>query len=444
MNAHPQFDGGNNMISEQIRYINFMFSDLFGSLRGMIVPCRPAETIDELKQDPILKEGTSVDGGSVRGLATVESSDLRLQPDPETLIELPYMQQRIAGVMCYVTRKAVESEKGTLDARSMFHSVCKKLLENKQMRVKLEPEFHFVTEEGEPFDPARYAYTYPDNTGADILLDIASRIQDIGMGVRVAHHEAGEGQVEIEIAFDDVKKMADNLLLFKNIAIAVAREAGINATFMPKPFAGAPGNGLHCHIQIWQGDKNLFGDENTGGLSEMAHMFIAGILEHAAAITAIANPTINSYKRLVPHQEAPVYICWGPMNRTVLVRVPLFSGAQKAAIEFRSPDCMTNPYLLFASIIAAGMDGVAKKSRPCEQRTDDVFAMTDEQRERLGIKMLPATLGEALDALEHDEVIKSALGHQIVERYITLKREEWREYCNRVVTDWEWEQYSSD
>ncbi len=433
-------------MSELIRYINLMFSDLFGSLRGMVVPCRPVETLDELREDPILREGTSIDGGSVKGLAEVASSDLRLEPDPTTLIELPYTQQRMAAAMCYVRRRVGESEGDSmhpLDSRTVFHSVCKRLLGKKQMRVKLEPEFHLITEEGEPLDSAHYAYTYPDNTGSDILLEIASRIQDIGMGVRVAHHEAGEGQVEIEIAFDDVKKMADNILLFKNIALATVREAGIDATFMPKPFAGAPGNGMHCHIQLWEGDKNLFGDTATGGLSEMAQMFVAGILEHSPAITAIANPTINSYKRLVPHQEAPVYICWGPRNRTVLVRVPLFSGPQKAAIEFRSPDNMANPYLLFAAIIAAGMNGVAKRSMPGEQRTEDVFAMSDEERQSLGIEMLPTTLGAALDALEQDDVIKNALGEQLVAEYIRLKREEWSEYCNMAVTDWEWERYST-
>jgi glutamine synthetase len=210
---------------------------------------------------------------------------------------------------------------------------------------------------------------------------------------------------------------------------------------MPKPFAGEAGSGLHCHLQLWDGEKNLFGDPKTGGLSETAKHFVAGLLEHAPAITAIANPSVNSYKRLVPHHEAPVYITWGEMNRTALIRVPLFTSSEKAAVEFRSGDAMANPYLLFCAIIAAGKDGIDRKLEPPEARSEDIFEMSDDQRDKLGIKMLPASLKEALDCLEDDQVILDAIGADIARNYINLKRKEWSDYSNQIVTDWEWQMY---
>ena len=258
------------------------------------------------------------------------------------------------------------------------------------------------------------------------------------------HHEVGESQQEIELDFDDATKMADNILLFKNLARSISRNHGIDVTFMPKPFEGAAGNGLHCHLQLWDGNKNLFGVDGGSEISETAKMFIAGLLEHSPAITAIANPSINSYKRIVPHHEAPVYITWGMKNRTVLIRVPMFGSGDKAAIELRSADPMTNPYLLFTAIIAAGMDGVNRKLTPPDPRSEDIFHLSDEEREKLEIKMLPTTLEIALDSLEADSVICEAIGKDILENFVKLKREEWREYTNHIVTDWEWEMYEDN
>ncbi|MFW9844732.1 MAG: hypothetical protein ACFFEV_09160, partial [Candidatus Thorarchaeota archaeon] len=204
---------------------------------------------------------------------------------------------------------------------------------------------------------------------------------------------------------------------------------------------GAAGSGLHCHLQLWDGETNLFGDPETGGLSEIAKQFIAGLLEHASAITAIANPSVNSYKRLVPHHEAPVYITWGEMNRTALIRIPMFNTSEKAAIEFRSGDGMANPYLLFSAVIAAGKDGINRKLVPPDSRSEDIFEMSDEERAKYNIKMLPSSLKEALDCLETDSVIIDAIGPDIARNYIKLKRKEWNHYSNHIVTEWEWEMY---
>jgi len=338
-------------MSEKIEFIELRFPDLLGRLKAMVVPCNPVETIDEVTKDPALKDGTSCDGSSVTGLAKVESSDLRLEPDPTSLIELPFVAHRTASAMCYIREKIAEGKSKdyfSLDSRGRLHKVSEDLLPGKmQLKVKVEPEFHFITADGEPFDEAGYADTYPKSPGMDLLLELASTLQKLGIKPRVIHHEVGESQQEIELDFDDATKMADNILLFKNLAKSISQNQGIDVTFMPKPFEGAAGNGLHCHLQLWDGDKNLFGVDGSSELSETAKMFIAGLLEHAPAITAIANPSINSYKRLVPHHEAPVYITWGLKNRTVLIRVPMFGSGDKAAIEFRSADPMTNPYLLF-------------------------------------------------------------------------------------------------
>ena len=198
---------------------------------------------------------------------------------------------------------------------------------------------------------------------------------------------------------------------------------------------------VHYHIQLWDGETNLFGNGMVEGISETGKMFIAGILEHAPAITAIANPSVNSYKRLVPGYEAPVYIAWGPRNRTTLIRVPAFGSIDKAAFEIRSPDPMANPYLLLSALIVAGMDGINRKLTPSEPRTEDVFELDETEREAFGIKTLPSTLGEALDALEKDPVLIEALGESLCNEFLRIKRKEWLHYANQTVTDWEWETY---
>jgi glutamine synthetase len=421
--------------------------DLLGHLKAMIVPCEPADSLESLSKNPSLRKGASIDGSSIAGLASVESSDLRLDPDLSTLIELPYTSQRTAAVMCFIREKTSSSE-STLyhpkDSRGLLYSVCKNLLPGQMhLNVKVEPEFYFISEDGEQLDSGHYADTYPANPAADVLLEIASSLREVGIQPLVAHHEAGEAQQEIEIDFDDVRKISDSTVTFRNIAHAVARNHGFDVNLMPKPFLDMPGSGLHAHLQLWDGNQNMFGSGAGSSISETAKNFVAGLLEHAQAITAIANPSINSYKRLVPHMEAPVYISWGYRNRTALVRIPLFKDSQKAAIEIRSPDSTCNPYLLFSAIIAAGMDGVERNLAPPEPRTEDVFSLSDVQREKLGIGTLPATLEDALRCLEQDLVIKDSLGLQLFEEYLKLKREEWREYTSKSVTDWEWDKYSN-
>ncbi|MFQ5831801.1 MAG: glutamine synthetase family protein [Candidatus Thorarchaeota archaeon] len=434
-------------MSEQIEYVELRFVDILGCLKGMTVPCQPADTLKDVAKDPILVEGTSIDGSSIVGMSAVEASDLRLVPDPSSLMELPYSAQRIAAAMCFVREKEEDLGHATwypLDSRGVLHSVCERYLtENKQLRVKVEPEFHFITAEGERIDGAGYADTYPQSPGSDVLLEIATAIQSMGMKPRVFHHEVGEAQQEIEIAYDEVRRMADFILVFKNLARTVARSQDMDVTFMPKPFESAAGNGLHCHLQLWDRSRNLFGKEDGDLLSDTARHFIAGILEHAPALTALANPTVNSYKRMVPRHEAPVYITWGFVNRIALVRIPLLEDSNGAAAEFRSPDAMTNPYLLFSAIIATGMDGVNRGLSPPEPHSENIFSLTDKQLKKSGIKMLPTSLQEALSHLRKNTVIRDAIGSPLLDTFITVKQEEWREYANETVTEWEWWKYHS-
>ncbi len=430
-------------MSEKISYIVLQLVDILGQMKGVVVPCTPAETLQELARDSVLQSGSSIDGSSVTGLTSVEFSDLKLRPDIDTLVEIPYTPYRTAAVMCYVQRKADSDQSYYhLDTRGVLQMAYDKLLpKGVHLKAKTEPEFFFITDEGDLFDAGRYADVYPADPAQEVLLEIATAVQEMGIGVRVAHHEVGESQHEIELAFDDARRMADSIVRFKNAARAIAQDAGIDVTFMPKPVQNMAGSGLHCHLQLWEGDKNLFGADKSGELSETALHFIAGLLEHAPAITAISNPTVNSYKRLVPHHEAPVYVCWGYRNRTALLRVPLFSDAQHAAIEYRSPDPLTNPYMLFTVLIAAGMDGVDRALEPPKPVSKDVFKMDDKEREEMGITTLPNNLREALSALQNDHVICKALGEKLVDNFVSIKLTEWTEYTNHAITDWEWERY---
>ncbi len=432
-------------MAHEISYVVLQLVDLLGQLKGVIVPCSPVESLDDLQDDPVLSAGSSVDGSSIVGLTSVESSDLHLRPDVDTLVELPFGLQRTAAVMCYVQRKADAADTYYhLDTRGVLQTAYDRLLPGElHLRVKTEPEFFFLDSEGDLLDEGQYADIYPDAPGQDTLLEIASAVREMGIRVRVAHHEVGVAQHEIELSSDDARRMADSFVRFKQVARAIAQENGLDVTFMPKPIADIAGSGLHCHLQLWEGDTNLFGGDRPGELSETAKHFIAGIIEHARAITAISNPTVNSYKRLVPHHEAPVYICWGYRNRTALIRVPLFAGPDKAAIEFRSPDPLTNPYLLFAALIAVGMDGVKRNLEPPPAVNDNVFTMNETERQRLGIGVLPKNLGEALEELKMDTVLRDALGEELVRVFIDIKSREWEEYVNRAVTDWEWEKYLS-
>ncbi len=433
--------------SDEIEYVEMRLVDINGNLKGMTVPLDiPVIDIDEIKDDERILQGVNVDGSSLPGFAGVQNSDLHLEPDMGTLVPLSYQDTRKAAVLCYLYHRDGENKNKPYlgDSRSLLKHTINKYLKDLKMTIKPEPEFYLYSSDSLgniiPEDEAEYISLSPDDAGAEIMMDFVDHLKELGMRIHYFHHEVGPSQQEIEISHDDVMKNVDNLVTMKTAIKKIAENNGFNATFMPKPFEKKAGNGLHIHMRLFDKDKNVFAGEN-GELSEMGKHFVAGILKHAPAITAIANPSVNSYKRLVPGYEAPVYISWGYRNRSVLLRVPMISDPSKAAIEFRSGDFTTNPYLLLTVLIVAGMDGVKHKLSAPEPISYDIFELTEDELEKEGILSLPTNLGEAISELEKDKLILDALGAHIGPAFLKLKKKEWFEYNNMVVTDFELQRY---
>ncbi len=426
-----------------INFVELLTVDIFGQLKGLTVPISPVDSVEPLINGSMPIPTSSMDGSSLRGLKQVSDSDIRLVPDVSTVFELPGASPRRACVFTNVFRRSSKGdlEPHPLSSRSILHHLIKQLAARKiSVRVKLEPEFYYLTETGEPLDDATYADLFPRNQGGDLLLETALDMRAAGIEVRWLHSELGEGQQEIEIDFADLSRAADNLVLFKLLVRRRAAHHGIEVTFMPKPFPDQAGSGLHCHMQVWQNGRNLLG-QSDGSLSNQGHYFVAGLLNHAAAITAIANPTINSYKRLVPDFEAPTHIAWGYMNRSALVRVPLFTEVEGAAVEFRSPDPLANPYLLLAALSAAGLDGLDNKHESPHPISENLYKLSARQRAKLGVKSLPQTLHASLQAFRKDSILQRLLGKEFCTLYYNLHLAEWEEYILKSVTDYEWDRY---
>ncbi len=425
---------------KKIRFLQLVFVDINGVPKGMEVPMT--------RYEEAVKDGISFDGSSIPGFQGIEDSDLIFKADPSTFSEVPW--EGIARVYGYIYR---DEEPYWADSRSILQNTLKELKE-KGMSAYIgpEPEFYFFKKNGSwelhlP-DAGGYFDIINLDKARDIKREIALYMPYFGLTPEVLHHEVGRAQHEIDFRFDEALRTADNIISFKYVVKAVGEMHGLYATFMPKPIFGMPGNGMHLHISLWEDDKNLFMGEE--GISETALHFIGGILKHARALTALTNPTINSYKRLVPGYEAPVYISWGYRNRSALIRVPAFWG-KGARIEYRCPDPSANPYLAFAAIINAGLDGIEKGIEPYAYVEENVYEMSDKTREELGIGTLPESLGEALEELKKDSVIKSALG-KAYKNFISYKEKEWKAYLEYVsakgipedtkeVTEWELERY---
>ncbi len=425
---------------KKIRFLQLVFVDINGVPKGMEVPMT--------RYEEAVKDGISFDGSSIPGFQGIEDSDLIFKADPSTFSEVPW--EGIARVYGYIYR---DEEPYWADSRSILQNTLKELKE-KGMSAYIgpEPEFYFFKKNGSwelhlP-DAGGYFDIINLDKARDIKREIALYMPYFGLTPEVLHHEVGRAQHEIDFRFDEALRTADNIISFKYVVKAVGEMHGLYATFMPKPIFGMPGNGMHLHISLWEDDKNLFMGEE--GISETALHFIGGILKHARALTALTNPTVNSYKRLVPGYEAPVYISWGYRNRSALIRVPAFWG-KGARIEYRCPDPSANPYLAFAAIINAGLDGIEKGIEPYAYVEENVYEMSDKTREELGIGTLPESLGESLEELKKDSVIKSALG-KAYKNFISYKEKEWKAYLEYVgakgipedtkeVTEWELERY---
>lgn len=434
---------------KDVRFIRLQFSDILGIPKDVEIP------VGELSRS--LKNGQAFDGSSVEGFARIFESDMYLYPDVETLRIYPWKSTAGSGdeyanarIICDVQTPDGEPFEG--DPRYVLKKVHAEAEEvGLKMYAGPEPEFFmFKGNSGAEWpdnstalhDRGGYFDLMPVDKGEETRKDIVISLEKMGFEVEAAHHEVAPSQHEIDFRYDEAIAMADSLITFKTTTQTIAIRHGLNATFMPKPYANQNGSGMHTHISLTEDGKNCFYDpDNKYNISDRARFFIGGLLKHIDAVTALTNPTVNSYKRLVPGYEAPVNVSWGRHNRSALIRIPYTSTPETSTrVELRSPDPTANPYLAFAVMLKAGLDGIKNQIEPPSPVEEDIYEMGATKKEKKGIDYLPESLGSALDALEEDEVIQEAIGEHVYKNFIRAKRSEEREYDTNV-TNWEIEKY---
>lgn len=420
--------------SEGLKYFYFQFTDIRGTPKSVMIPRN--------RLDGVLEQGVVFDGSSILGYATIEESDMRAVPDYDSFEILPWAVDggKAARFVCSIMTPKDEPFQG--DPRFILQKQLKRLnSENKQFFVGPEFEF-FLLEQKDgkyvPHDSTGYFSFGPLDKGEQVKKEILNYLEVLGYKPEAAHHEVAPGQQEIDLRYAPALTMADRIITMRTAIKTVALKFGLYATFMPKPFTGINGTGMHIHQSILdlEGHNNYLWNENDQhGLSELAYHYLAGVLNHAVEISPIIASWVNSYKRLIPGYEAPVYISWANRNRSALIRVPDGTDLNKR-FEFRAPDSAGNPYLQFAVILAAGLDGIERKLEPPEPAEHDIFHMTDKERETAGIGSLPESLGEALHHLRKSEFMKKVLGEHIYNNFIYIKQKEWDNFRS-YVTDWE-------
>jgi glutamine synthetase len=424
---------------EDVEFIRLQFTDMFGRLKNVAI------TVSQLEK--ALDNRCMFDGSLIDGFARIEESDMYLYPDLDTFTIFPWRPQqgKVARFICDVYRPDRTPFEG--DPRYILKKTIK---EAEEMGYSFEvgPECEFflfhTDDNGNPttvtHEKAGYFDIGPIDLGENARRDMVLNLEEMGFEVEESHHEVSAGQHEIDFKYDNALVTADNLVTFKMTIKSIAKRHGLHATFMPKPKSGINGSGMHLNLSLSKDGKNIFNDENDkNGLSKEAYSFMAGIMKHIKGMTVIANPLINSYKRLVPGYEAPLYIAWSATNRSLLIRIPASRG-ENTRIELRSPDPTANPYMLFAVCLAAGLDGIKNNLIPEESIDNNIFEMSEKERKELGIDKLPENLNDAIDEFEKDELMKSVLGEDISSNYINAKRQECLAYRTQV-TEWEIEQY---
>ena len=426
---------------EDVRFIRLAFTDINGTLKAVEVP--------NSQLDKVLENDVRFDGSSIDGFVRLEESDMILYPDFSTWSVLPWGDStggKIGCLTCSV--HTTDGEPFAGDPRNNLKRVIGQMKELgfTAFDIGFEAEFHLLKldENGnwttQVPDHASYFDLTSNDESASCRRDIVETLESIGFEVEAAHHEVGDGQQEIDFRFDDALTTADRVQTFKMIVREIAKKHGLFATFMAKPLQGQAGNGMHTNMSLFKGNKNAFYDKNNKyHLSKTALYFLNGILEHARAITAVGNPTVNSYKRLIPGFEAPVYISWASKNRSPMVRVPS-AGELNTRLEMRSADPTANPYLLLAACLSAGMAGIKEEKMPMDPVTCNLFDLSEEQLNEMGIKPLPSTLHNALKAFKKDKLIQAALGEHLTQSFIDSKELEWSQYT-QTVSDWERNRY---
>ncbi len=427
-----------------VKFICLQFTDVTGGVKSVDIPAAQLENV--------IDEGIFFDGSSIQGFARIQESDMMLVPDVSTYAVLPWSQEerKRARIFCDVYTPSGDLFQGS--PRGVLKTYLEKL-ESRNWRffVGSEPEFFLLKKNGPdrihpvPYDVGGYFDFSASDDAQRVRAELMGALTSMGLEIEMGHHEVALGQHEIDFQFADAMRTADNVVTMKYAVKALASQAGITATFMPKPIQGINGSGMHCHQSISDMDgNNLFHDSNDEFLlSEIAYQFMAGQLHHARALAAVVAPTVNSYKRIVPGYEAPVYICWAQINRSAMIRIPHARADKPKATraELRFPDPSTNPYLAFTAMLAAGLDGIDKKMTcPPPVNNMNIYDMSEAELDKLGIGQLPDSLGAALDAFEEDDVLQEALGPETVESFLRAKRSEWEAFSTQV-TDWEVRQY---
>ena len=424
---------------EDVQFIRMQFTDLFGQLKNVAI------TVSQIER--ALDGEVMLDGSSIQGSVRVEESDQYLKPDLNTFAILPWRPQygKVARMICNVHNPDGSPFAG--DPRNVLKRTLR-AVEDMGLTLNVGPELEFflflTDEEGNPStrtaDKAGYFDLGPLDHGESTRREVTLALEKMGIAVEASHHEVAAGQHEIDLKYADALTAADNIMTLKLAVKTLAQKNGLHATFMPKPLRDAAGNGMHINLSLFREGRNLFYDESDPQrLSLLARQFIAGLLEHARGFCALANPLVNSYKRLVPGFEAPCYMAWSASNRSTLIRIPASRG-QGTRVELRCPDPACNPYLALAVCLAAGLDGIAKGMTPPPEVTENIFAMSPGVRKRRGIEALPGSLEEALSAMKKDKLVMSTLGQHVSSQYIAGKEAEWDEYRTRV-SSWERDKY---
>lgn len=421
-----------------VKFIRLQFTDITGRMKNTAI----TETHLEKALD-----GIYFDGSAVEGFGRIEESDMLLVPDLDTLALIPWRPQqgKVARLICDVLHQDGTPFEG--DPRYILKRAILKAAE-KGFTFNVGPECEFflfnTDDNGQPttktHDKAGYFDLAPIDLGENARREMCLVLEDLGFAIEASHHEVATGQHEIDFRYDEAGRAADDIMTFKMVVKIIAQKHGLHATFMPKPFRDQAGSGMHINMSLCKNGRNVFYDpQNPTSISQEAHYFIGGVFSHIRGITALSNPLVNSYKRLVAGYEAPISITWAHRNRSPLIRVPAFSGSE-TRIELRSPDPACNPYLVLAVVLMAGLEGIEKQIEPPPELSGNAYEMEESDLEKMSAGKLPTWLGEALDEYEKDELIYKTLGNHAFEHYLKVKREEWNDY-NSEVHNWEIERY---